>query len=260
MDRCVCGAKKCRVSIPRCKPYALTPGEKCRPPILHGGSLLVIPRGKVGITPTLQEDGSRLMPVSRRRQENSILDTKLTPTTPTCFVAALFSIVNQVTLNPVSFQFWGPYSLLHFACLRSYRTIDVVVLLNARTCDIVICIPSNVDKFEVVLHAFCHTCRVARELLSGILLERCPLPTAHFLYLSIGIAQESKCICTPTLQGVCVDPVNRYPPCSRIPCNNIMAIFKPLLMSSPLPHTSYCLLLWKNNESNVLPVALLSRR
>jgi hypothetical protein len=108
------------------------------------------------------------------------------------FVAAHWSIVNQVTLNLVSFRLWGPYSLLHFACLRSCRTIDFVALLDACTGDIVICIPSNVDKFEVALHAFCHTCGVARELLLDILLEYCPLPTAHFLYLSIGIPQEGE--------------------------------------------------------------------
>jgi hypothetical protein len=46
-------------------------------------------------------------------------------------------------------------------CLRSHRTIKIVVFLNACRRDIVVQIDQDINKFEVMLNVFCHPCQVA---------------------------------------------------------------------------------------------------
>ncbi len=52
-------------------------------------------------------------------------------------------------------------------------------------CNIVISIAMYIDKLEIAFYLCSHPLRVARELLSDILLERGSSPASHFLNLGV---------------------------------------------------------------------------
>ncbi len=56
--------------------------------------------------------------------------------------------------------------------------------------DIVECISRNVDKFEIRFHVMQHSFGEASQFFSDEFFERCPSPSAHFLYLGVGVAGE----------------------------------------------------------------------
>ncbi len=48
--------------------------------------------------------------------------------------------------------------------LRGHRTVDVIVVFEALCCDVVICVPRNIDNFEVPFHVLSHPFRVSIDL------------------------------------------------------------------------------------------------
>jgi hypothetical protein len=72
---------------------------------------------------------------------------------------------------------------------RRRRAVGVIVLLDTFGRDVVVSIPRNVDKIEVLLHVCGHPHQVAGQLFTNVFLKSGSLLTAHFLYLCVGVAR-----------------------------------------------------------------------
>jgi hypothetical protein len=117
-----------------------------------GGSLVPHPP-KTG-------DGPRRTPVSNRHRDYPS-PTKTDPCAPTIrgdvpHVDHVCKVHQPGVILSGGMQRYKKYGHLH-----GRRTVDIIVLFDTLSSDVMISTPRNVDKFEVALHAHRHPCRVA---------------------------------------------------------------------------------------------------
>ena len=74
----------------------------------------------------------------------------------------------------------------------------------------------HIDKSKFLFHAFWHAFWEAYQLFVNVLHECCTLPSPHFHYLVIGISWQGQCICTSTMQWVCINSIHRVVVCPLI--------------------------------------------
>ena len=75
-------------------------------------------------------------------------------------------------------------------CHCRHGTADVVILLKASACDIIVHVTSDVYKFEISLHLCGHSRGIACQFFPDVLFERCALPPALLLYLCVQVAGQ----------------------------------------------------------------------